>query len=82
MRHRRGQGIRHGLRSDYRGMRSAGQRGWDVEATTGAVSDLADQLTELGVEMVTVESTSDYWRIWYYLLRRPDSTCSWSTPVT
>ena len=40
---------------------------WDVEATTGAV-DLADQLTELGVEKVTVESTSDYWRIWYYLL--------------
>src|SRR5260370_17638377 len=23
---------------------------------------------ELGVEKVTVESTSDYWRIWYYLL--------------
>jgi transposase len=41
---------------------------WDVDATTGAVSDLADQLTELGVEKVTVESTSDYWRIWYYLL--------------
>ena len=41
---------------------------WDVEATTGAVSDLADQLIELGVEKVTVESTSDYWRIWYYLL--------------
>jgi transposase len=41
---------------------------WDVEATTGAVSDLADQLMELGVEKVTVESTSDYWRIWYYLL--------------
>ena len=35
---------------------------WDVEATTGAVSDLADQLTELGVEKVTVESTSDYVR--------------------
>jgi transposase len=41
---------------------------WDVEATTGAVTDLADQLIELGVEKVTVESTSDYWRIWYYLL--------------
>ena len=41
---------------------------WDVEATTGAVGDLADQLIELGVEKVTVESTSDYWRIWYYLL--------------
>ena len=41
---------------------------WDVVATTGSVSDLADQLTELGIEKVTVESTSDYWRIWYYLL--------------
>jgi hypothetical protein len=41
---------------------------WDVEATTGAVGDLADQLMDLGVEKVTVESTSDYWRIWYYLL--------------
>jgi transposase len=26
------------------------------------------QLLELGIEKVTVESTSDYWRIWYYLL--------------
>ncbi|MCA4758969.1 IS110 family transposase [Mycobacterium sp. SMC-2] len=41
---------------------------WDVEATTGAVSELAAQLTELGIEKVTIESTSDYWRIWYYLL--------------
>jgi transposase len=40
---------------------------WDVEATTGAVTDLAAQLVELGVEKVTIESTSDYWRIWYYL---------------
>jgi hypothetical protein len=41
---------------------------WDVEATTGAVGELAAQLAELGVQKVTVESTSDYWRIWYYLL--------------
>jgi transposase len=41
---------------------------WDVEATTGAVSELAAQLAEVGVEKVTIESTSDYWRIWYYLL--------------
>ncbi|MEO3780989.1 transposase [Micromonospora sp. B11E3] len=43
-------------------------RVWQVPATTNAVSDLAAQLVELGVEKVTVESTSDYWRIWYYLL--------------
>src|SRR3954463_4974157 len=41
---------------------------WDVAATTNAVSALADQLVELRVEKVTVESTADYWRIWYYLL--------------
>jgi transposase len=41
---------------------------WDVEANTGAVTELAGQLVELGIEKVTIESTSDYWRIWYYLL--------------
>lgn len=41
---------------------------WDAEATTGTVTELADHLVELGVEKVTLESTSDYWRIWYYLL--------------
>lgn len=43
-------------------------RVWDVAATTGAVSDLAAQLVELQVGRVSVESTSDYWRIFYYLL--------------
>ncbi len=43
-------------------------RVWDVPAMTGAVTELAGRLAELGVEKVTVESTSDYWRIWYYLL--------------
>ena len=67
MRHRRGQGIRRGVRANPAGA-PTGQQVWDVEASTGAVSDLAAQLMELGVEKVTVESTSDYWRIWYYLL--------------
>jgi transposase len=43
-------------------------RVWDVPARTGAIGELGEQLIELGVERVTVESTSDYWRIWYYLL--------------
>jgi transposase len=43
-------------------------RVWEVPATTNAVSDLAARLVGLGVEKVTVESTSDYWRIWFYLL--------------
>ena len=29
---------------------------------------LADHLIEQGIEKVTVEATSDYWRIWFYLL--------------
>ncbi|WP_433415550.1 IS110 family transposase [Microtetraspora malaysiensis] len=41
---------------------------WDVEATMNAVTELSDRLIELGVEKVTVESTGDYWRIWYYVL--------------
>lgn len=43
-------------------------RVWDVPARTGAITELATQLVELGIAKVTVESTSDYWRIWYYLL--------------
>lgn len=43
-------------------------RVWDVPARSRAVADLADELVELGVAKVTVESTSDYWRIWFYLL--------------
>lgn len=43
-------------------------RVWEVSARTGMIGELASQLGELEVEKVTVESTSDYWRIWYYLL--------------
>jgi transposase len=43
-------------------------RVWDVKATTGAVIELGDDLMGQGIEKVTVESTSDYWRIWFYLL--------------
>jgi transposase len=42
-------------------------RVWKVAATTNAVGDLAADLVAAGVEKVTVESTSDYWRIWFYL---------------
>ncbi len=41
---------------------------WDVPARTGAITELGEQLIGQCVEKVTVESTSDYWRIWYYLL--------------
>jgi transposase len=41
---------------------------WDVTARSGAVAELAEQLVDEGIKKVTVESTSDYWRIWFYLL--------------
>jgi transposase len=41
---------------------------WQVGATTRAVTELADHLVAERIEKVTVESTSDYWRIWFYLL--------------
>src|SRR3974390_1759600 len=43
-------------------------RVWEVAATTGAVTRLGDHLACQGIEKVTIESTSDYWRIWFYLL--------------
>ena len=41
---------------------------WDGPGDHRAVIELAAQLVALGIEKVTVESTSDYWRIWFYLL--------------
>ena len=43
-------------------------RVWDVPAMTRAVAELAATLVQQRVQRVTVESTSDYWRIWYYVL--------------
>ena len=41
---------------------------WDVAARSGAVAELAEHLVDEGIEKVTGESTSDYWRIWFYVL--------------
>ena len=43
-------------------------RVWDVDATTNAVLELGAHLAGEGIEKVTLESTSGYWRIWFYLL--------------
>ncbi|MGH9282132.1 MAG: IS110 family transposase [Acidimicrobiales bacterium] len=43
-------------------------RVWEVAATTGAIIQLGEQLVRQGIQKVTVESTSDYWRGFYYLL--------------
>jgi transposase len=39
-----------------------------VPATVPAVEALAAELTAAGVQMVSLESTSDYWRIWFLVL--------------
>jgi transposase len=41
---------------------------WTVKATLGAVTELGDHLRCEGIEVVTLESTSDYWRIWHAVL--------------
>ena len=43
------------------------QRVWQVTARFAAVVALMDHLVCQGVERLVLESTSDYWRIWYYL---------------
>ena len=35
---------------------------WQVQATTNAIIELAEQLAGQGIQRVVVESTSDYWR--------------------
>ena len=39
-----------------------------MDATTNAILELGEHLAAEGIEKVTLESTSDYWRIWFYLL--------------
>jgi transposase len=41
---------------------------WTVKARMGAVRALGRQLKHEGIEIVTLESTSDYWRIWFFVL--------------
>lgn len=43
------------------------QKVWNVPATHRAVTELMDTLRSEGIERLVLESTSDYWRIWYYL---------------
>src|SRR5580704_15808882 len=41
---------------------------WTVKARMNAVRALGRQLRKDGIELVTLESTSDYWRIWFFVL--------------
>ena len=39
-----------------------------VPAMVPAITELAAELKELGVQMVSMEATSDYWRVWFAVL--------------
>jgi transposase len=41
---------------------------WTVKARMNAIRALGRQLHKDGIEVVTLESTSDYWRIWFFVL--------------
>src|SRR2546429_660029 len=41
---------------------------WTVKARMNTVRALGRQLHKDGIEIVTLESTSDYWRIWFFVL--------------
>jgi transposase len=41
---------------------------WQVGSTSNQILELAEQLAGEGIERVVVESTSDYWRLFVYLL--------------
>jgi transposase len=41
---------------------------WTVMARMGTIRALGRQLRKDGIEIVTLESTSDYWRIWFFVL--------------
>jgi transposase len=43
------------------------QKVWQVGATCGEVTALMDHLRSEGIQRLVLESTSDYWRVWYYL---------------
>ena len=43
------------------------QKVWQVDATYASVTGLMDHLRCEGIQRLVLESTSDYWRIYYYL---------------
>ena len=43
------------------------QRVWQVTARYADVVALMDEMVCQGIQRLVLESTSDYWRIWYYL---------------
>lgn len=53
----------------------------EVPATAREILALAGRLLADGVELVVMEATSDYWRIWYYLLEEAGLTVQLVNPA-
>jgi transposase len=51
------------------GKKKRTSRTWKVTATVPDIGDLAGELLDAGVEKVSMESTSDYWRSWFFVLQ-------------
>ena len=43
-------------------------RTWEVAARVPDIEELAAELAAAGVQLVSMESTSDYWRVWFVVL--------------
>jgi transposase len=50
------------------GKKRRSSRVWEVAATVPGIEALAGELKAAGTGLVSMESTSDYWRIWYVTL--------------
>ena len=53
----------------------------EVPATAREITALAGRLLADGVELAVMEATSDYWRIWYYLLEAAGLTVQLVNPA-
>jgi transposase len=53
----------------------------EVPATAREITALAGRLLADRVELVVMEATSDYWRIWYYLLETAGLTVQLVNPA-
>jgi transposase len=63
------------------GGRPRASRVWEVRATMAGVTGLGRQLMKAGIQMVTLEATSDYWRVWYYVLEMCGLTVQLVSPA-
>jgi transposase len=50
------------------GKKKRSSKVWETGATVPEIEALAEELRAAGVQLISMESTSDYWRIWFVVL--------------